>query len=68
VNGLNLARHTTGDRSAYIGTKDVAEKWADYFVGTHEDGYIRFTFERSEFLDNFVGNYRWFVVIGSSSA
>ncbi|MBF0689551.1 MAG: hypothetical protein IR158_17515 [Cellulomonas sp.] len=47
-NGLDSARHTTGDRSAYVGSQDVASKWADYATGTHEDGCITFTFRKAD--------------------
>ncbi|WP_198348133.1 polymorphic toxin-type HINT domain-containing protein [Plantactinospora sp. KBS50] len=53
ANGLNPARHREGNGNAYIGTEDVAQKYADYAVGTHEDGYIKFTFRRSEFEEHF---------------
>jgi hypothetical protein len=48
ASGLNPARHTEGNRLAYVGTEDVARKWADYCVGTHEDWYIKFAFKRSD--------------------
>ncbi|WP_052744834.1 LamG-like jellyroll fold domain-containing protein [Micromonospora sp. HK10] len=53
ANGLNPARHREGNGNAYIGTEDVAQKYADYAVGTHEDGYIKFAFRRSEFEEHF---------------
>jgi hypothetical protein len=31
----------------------VAQKYADYSVGTHEDYYTKFTFKRSEFEEHF---------------
>jgi hypothetical protein len=31
----------------------VAQKYADYSVGTHEDYYIKFTFRRSDFEEHF---------------
>lgn len=31
-----------------MGTEDVAKRWADYAVRTHEDGYIKFTFKHSD--------------------
>jgi len=53
ANGLNAARHAGGNRLAYVGTEDVAQKYADYLVGTHEDFYTDFTFNRSDFEENF---------------
>ncbi len=55
-NGLNPDRHKTGDKFAYVGTEDVAKKWADYNTGTHEDGYIKFGLPRSD-LDKFSKAY-----------
>ncbi|MCK9903998.1 DUF6531 domain-containing protein [Frankia sp. Cpl3] len=52
-NGLNPARHAHGNGRAYIGTEDVALRYADYSVGGYEDGYIMFTFRRSDFEENF---------------
>ncbi|MFC5663124.1 hypothetical protein ACFP3U_09025 [Kitasatospora misakiensis] len=31
----------------------MAQKYADYSVGTHEDYYTKFTFNRSEFEQHF---------------
>ncbi|WP_426633817.1 ricin-type beta-trefoil lectin domain protein [Planosporangium sp. 12N6] len=53
ASGLNPARHAGGNGLAYIGTEDVAQKYADYSVGTHEDYYTKFTFKRSEFEEHF---------------
>lgn len=39
---------------AYVGSEDVVLKgYADYSVGTHEDFYTKFTFNRSHFEENF---------------
>ncbi|GAA0913514.1 type IV secretion protein Rhs [Virgisporangium aurantiacum] len=59
ANGLNPTRHTGGNRNAYIGTEDVAKKWADYSVRGYEDGYIKFTFRRSEFEEHFGPGLRY---------
>ncbi|GAB2833496.1 hypothetical protein GCM10022221_35490 [Actinocorallia aurea] len=59
ANGLNPARHSEPGGRAYVGTEDVAQKYADYSVGTHEDGYIKFTFNRSEFEEHFGSGFRY---------
>ncbi len=48
ANGLDPSRHSGGNRTAYVGTEDVARKFADYSVGTYEDGYIRFAIRRGD--------------------
>ena len=53
ANGLNPARHAGGNGLAHIGTEDVAQKFADYSVSTHEDFYADFTFNCSRFRDEF---------------
>ncbi|WP_406478111.1 hypothetical protein [Streptomyces sp. NBC_01615] len=54
ANGLNPSRHAGGNRLAYVGSEDVVLKgYADYSVGTHEDFYTKFTFNRSHFEENF---------------
>ncbi|WP_131831217.1 hypothetical protein [Frankia sp. CcI49] len=57
ANGLNPTRHEYGNGRAYVGTQDVALRYADYSVGTHEDGYIKFTFRRPDFEENFGTGY-----------
>ncbi|MGW3644690.1 polymorphic toxin-type HINT domain-containing protein [Streptomyces sp. NPDC000878] len=54
ANGLNPSRHAGGNGLAYVGSEDVVIKgYADYSVGTHEDFYTKFTFNRSEFEKHF---------------
>jgi hypothetical protein len=53
ANGLNPSRHSGGNGFACTGTEDVAQKYADYSVGTHGDFYIKFKFKRSEFEEHF---------------
>jgi hypothetical protein len=61
ANGLNPARHSEPGGRAYVGTEDVAQKYADYSIGTHEDGYVKFTFNRSDFDFNQLTTSReWF--------
>ncbi len=58
ANGLNPSRHTTGNRVAYVETEDVAQKFANPLVGTHENGYIRFTLTRAD-LEGFGPRYAY---------
>ncbi|MGV4928236.1 polymorphic toxin-type HINT domain-containing protein [Streptomyces sp. BHT-5-2] len=54
ANGLHPSRHAGGNGIAYVGSEDVVSKgYADYSVGTHEDFYTKFTFNRSDFEKNF---------------
>src|SRR3979490_3127101 len=51
-------------RKGVCGTEDVAQKYADYSIGTHEDGYVKFTFNRSDFEKNFGEGFRYEGTLG----
>lgn len=40
ANGVNPARHTGGNKSAYVGDKSTAQKYAG--TGPYEDGYVEY--------------------------
>ena len=64
--GLDPRRHQTGNKSAYVGTEDVAQKFAG--IKGYESGYVEYTM-KPEFADEFAqfkqvydgtpGSYEW---------
>jgi len=40
--GLNPANHVEGDQSAYVGTENVAQDFANPKVGGYENGYVKY--------------------------